>query len=66
MPTRAGIDRHEQIGELCSTIIGALLLSRAVSTPELGAGTLSSAEEIVVGLVKQGLPACTLPQGNLK
>ncbi len=60
---RVRSDRAEII-VICSTIIGALLLSRAVSTPELAAEILSSAEEIVVGLVKQGLPAGIVPEGD--
>ena len=60
---RVRSDRAEII-VICSTIIGALLLSRAVSTPEMAAEILSSAEEIVVGLVKQGLPTGIVPEGD--
>ena len=61
---RVKSDRAEII-VICSAIIGALLLSRAVSTPEMVAEILSSAEKIVVGLVKQGLPTGIVPQGDL-
>ena len=50
----------------CTTIIGALLLSRAVSTPEMAAEIVSGAENIVVGLMKQGLPTGIVPQGELR
>ena len=49
-----------KLSSYAARIVGALLLSRPVSTPELEAEIYPSVEEIVVSLVKQELPALCL------